>query len=143
MQSHGDMNTITSIYAALTATALVVACASHESEPVVNTAADQPMVTSQNHADHAVVDRLAGARCDQEQRCNNIGDGQKFASREVCIEKMRGNIGNDLNAYNCPRGLDSEAIDRCNMAISSEECGHPFDTITRMDKCRTGAICLK
>jgi hypothetical protein len=137
------MNVNNSIYAALTATALVIACGTQESEPVTNTAADQTTVTSQNRADSSVVDRLAGARCDQEQRCNNVGDGQKFTTREVCMEQMRGSIGNDLNAYNCPRGLDRAGLDRCTMAISSEECGHPFDTLMRRDKCRDAAICLK
>jgi hypothetical protein len=28
-------------------------------------------------------------------------------------------------------------------AIKSEECSHPFDTLTRYDKCRTGSLCMK
>jgi len=98
--------------------------------------------TWQHNADSAVVDRLVTARCDQEQSCNNIGAGAKFASREVCSDKLRGNIGNDLNGFNCQRGLDSQAVDRCMMAIKSEECSHPFDTLTRFDKCRTASICM-
>ena len=41
------------------------------------------------------------------------------------------------------RGLDSDAVDRCMAAIKSEECSHPFDTLTRHDKCRTNAMCMK
>ena len=91
----------------------------------------------------AVVDRLAEARCDQEQGCNNIGPGAKFTSRSVCMEQIHGSIANDLNAYNCPRGLNRDGVDRCMAAIKSEECSHPFDTLTRYDKCRTGALCMK
>jgi hypothetical protein len=96
-----------------------------------------------NSTDMAVVDRLAAARCDQEATCKNIGPGAKYDSRKVCVDALRGSIGNDLNGYNCPRGLDRDAIDRCMAAIQSEECSHPFDTLTRFDKCRTGAVCMK
>ncbi len=138
------MNTIQTIYGSLAATLVVVACgSSDQSAPVANTPVSETVVTSQNTADKTVVQRLATARCDQEQTCNNIGAGQKFASREVCMDSLRGNIGNDLNGYKCPSGLDSAAVDRCLSAIQSEECSHPFDTLTRFDKCRTSAICMK
>ena len=101
------------------------------------------MTEPQRGADSAIVDRLTEARCDQEQGCNNIGPGAKYTSRTVCKEQIHGSIANDLNAYNCPRGLDSAGVDRCMAAIKSEECSHPFDTLTRYDKCRNGALCMK
>jgi len=124
-------------------TGLLIACGASQQTPISNTAADQPTVTSQNIAQKAVVEKLVSARCDQEQRCNNIGPREKFASRAICMDKLRGDIGNDLNAYNCPRGLDSDAVDHCMMAIKGEECSTPFDTLARYDKCRTGALCMK
>ena len=123
---------------------LAVACAAESPQaPVPNTPVGEATVTSQNRADQSVVNKLATARCDQEQGCNNVGPGAKFASRDVCLDQLRGSIGNDLNAYNCPRGLDSDATDRCLTAIKTEECSHPFDTLQRFDKCRSGAICIK
>lgn len=109
-------------------------------------AAPDTRVTStgaQVGADKAIVDQLASARCDQEQSCKNIGPGAKFASRDVCTDQLRGAIGNDLNTYQCPGGLDHAALDRCMSAIKTEECNHPFDTIKRFDKCSTGSLCLK
>jgi hypothetical protein len=80
--------------------------------------------------DASVVARLSNARCDREAACDNIGDGKKYASQQVCLDKMRGGIANDINSYQCPRG--------------NEECGaHPIEAITRMDKCRSGAMCMK
>lgn len=138
------MNILKDISLLLITTGLVFACAGeNEATPAAKTPVGETTVTSQNAADKTVVDKLATARCDQEQGCNNIGPGAKFASRDVCLNQIRGSIGNDLNAYNCPRGLDSDAVDRCMMAIKSEECSHPFDTLTRFDKCRVGAICMK
>jgi len=129
----------------LAATGLLLACGGTNQGPAVTGTPDvQTGVTSaQKGADTAVVDRLTAARCDQEQRCNNVGPGAKFASRTTCMDQIRGSIGNNLNAYDCPRGLDGDGVDRCMAAIKSEECDHPFDTLTRYDKCRTGAMCMK
>jgi hypothetical protein len=104
----------------------------------------QATLTSASNIDRFVVDRMAGARCDQEQRCNNVGNGQKYASRQVCMDQQRGTLANDLNAYECPHGIDENALNRCMAAISTEQCGNPFDTVVRRyDKCRNGALCIK
>jgi hypothetical protein len=121
----------------------MLACGGANQGPAVTGTPESPGVTApQKSADMAIVDGLAEARCDQEQGCNNVGPGAKFASRGVCTEQIHGRIANDLNAYNCPRGLNRDGVDRCMAAIKSEECSHPFDTLTRYDKCRTGALCM-
>ncbi len=145
MHSLATMNILKLISGlSFTATGLLFACGGANQGPAVTgTPESQAGVTSsQKHADTSVVDGLASARCDQEQGCKNVGPGTKFVSRGVCMDQMRGSIGNDLNAYNCPRGLDRDAVVRCTAAIQSEECSHPFDTLTRFDKCRTGALCM-
>jgi hypothetical protein len=111
--------------------------------------ASQPMGATNAQAvgpavDPAVVDRLANARCDREQTCDNVGDGRKYASRRVCMEQQRGSIGNDLNSFQCSRGIDGAAVQQCLSAIGGEECGaHPVEAISRMDRCRNGAMCMK
>ena len=91
-----------------------------------------------------VVERLATARCSREQTCDNIGGGRKYASHRVCMEQLRGGIENDLNPYQCPGGIDELAVQACLSAVSAEECGaHPIEAITRMEKCRNGALCRK
>jgi hypothetical protein len=127
----------------ITITGLLVACGGATQGPAVTDTPERTGVAEpQSGADMAVVDKLAEARCDQEQGCKNIGPGAKFASRTTCMEQIHGGIANVLNTYNCPRGLDSGAVDRCMAAIKSEECNHPFDTLTRYDKCRTSAMCM-
>ncbi len=140
-----DMNIIRIGWAfPLTITGLLLACGGNTGGPAVSGTSLSPGVTApQGEADDAVVDRLTSARCDQEQGCTNIGPGRKFASRSVCMEKIHGGIANDLNGYNCPRGLDSLGVDRCVAAIRSEECNDPLETLTRDDKCRTGALCMR
>jgi Family of unknown function (DUF6184) len=127
-----------------TITGLLVACGGATEGPAVpGTPLPAGVTAPQGEADATVVDRLASARCDQEQSCNNIGPGAKYGSRGVCMEQIHGSLANDLNEYKCPRGLDSIGVDRCMAAIRSEECSHPFDTLTRYDKCRSGALCLR
>jgi Family of unknown function (DUF6184) len=94
--------------------------------------------------DASVVERLTHARCDREQFCGNVADGKKYATRDVCKDSFRSSIGNDLNSYQCPGGLNGSAVDQCLSAISSEECGaHPIEAITRVDRCRKGAMCMQ
>jgi len=42
----------------------------------------------------------------------------------VCMNLMRGEIGNDLNTDNGPRGIDSPQVERCSAAIRNEQCDH-------------------
>jgi hypothetical protein len=142
MQEPARMKTIIRAACGLSLVAggFLVACGGSNREPV---AASGTGVTNAQNADSAIVGKLAAARCDREQSCNNVGAGAKFVSRDVCMDDMRGSLANDLNTYNCPRGIDEGQLDRCMTAIRNEECGHPLDTITRMDKCRTGTLCLK
>ncbi len=123
----------------LVGTGPLVACGGANQEPAVAGTG----VANAQKVDSTVVSRVSAARCDREQTCNNVGAGQKYATRDVCMDQMRGSLANDLNAYECPRGIDEYQLERCMTAIRSEECGHPLDTISRMAKCRTGALCMK
>jgi hypothetical protein len=123
---------------------VTVACAGNAAGPAVSgTQPPSSAMSTQGSADATVVDRLTAARCDQEQSCNNIGPDAKFSTRSVCTDRVGSGFANDLNAYKCPRGLDSAGVDRCVAAIQGEECSHPIDTLTRDDKCRSGALCLR
>ena len=78
-----------------------------------------------------------------EEWCSNVGSGQAFASRQVCLDTMRGGFGNDINEYKCPQGVDGVRLERCALAIQREQCDEPLDTITRMDKCRSASLCVQ
>ncbi len=135
------MNALATISALMTSSVLACAGAS-DGAPLADVPSSPLASTWHPNADRAVVDRLVTARCDQEQSCNNIGRGAKFASREACDDQVRGNIGDDLNGFNCERGLDVSAVDRCMMVIKGEACSQPTSTRSRFDKCRTSSICM-
>jgi hypothetical protein len=136
------LSTITVGLSLTTMGALFACGASNQGSPVAGSST-QTELTSAQSVDTTVVDRLSDARCDQEQSCKNIGPGAKYASRSVCTEQIRGSIANYLNGFECPRGINSDALDRCIEAIKSEECSHPFETMARQNKCRTSGLCMK
>ncbi|MGH7298596.1 MAG: DUF6184 family natural product biosynthesis lipoprotein, partial [Polyangiaceae bacterium] len=83
------------------------------------------------------------ARCAREQGCSHVGAGTTYATTSVCMDKMRADLANELNSYNCPKGLDSDQVSHCLLAIENEQCDHPLDTIQRIDKCDTSVLCAK
>ena len=122
---------------------LLLACGGSEGPPVAGTPVNEASApAAQKKVDEAVVDQVTNARCDHEETCKGIGDGQKYATRKVCTEQLRSDMSNDLNAYKCPRGIDSDALEHCMAAIKAEECGHPFDSLSRHQKCMTSNLCL-
>jgi hypothetical protein len=145
MSTHSKLGVVS-----LVTTVALAACAHAErSDPAVpGTVAYHEVTvgvanTQASDNDQWVVEQLAAARCDREQRCGNVGDARSYASRNVCLDTMRGSIGNALNAYNCPLGIDRANLERCRVAIHEEHCGDAVATVSRAQTCRTAALCLK
>lgn len=89
------------------------------------------------------VGRLVDARCAREMSCNSVGPDKKYASRDVCTQKMKGDMQMDLNASECPNGIGQEDLDRCVTAIRNESCNNPIEKIERLSACRTSELCMK
>ncbi len=151
MHGGARMETTSTVFATSFAFGLLVACGGQSSQnppsaatSAVPGSAIPPGVTAaQNAFDQKAVERIADARCDHEQKCNNVGKGQTYASREECKQKLVSDTSNDLNATSCPKGLDQDALNRCVNAINNEGCSVSLDTLSRMADCRSGAICMK
>jgi hypothetical protein len=112
-------------------------------EPVVGTAPSYGATNKQSAATDKVVDELTEARCAHEQRCNNIGNGRKYATYEVCNDQVRGGAANDLNAYNCPRGIDQAGLNRCLASLEGGDCNLSFNRVSQIVDCRAGNMCMK
>jgi hypothetical protein len=89
------------------------------------------------------VARIVAARCARETSCNNVGPDKHFVNHDVCARELSSRIGDDLKPSDCPRGIDSAAVDKCMDAIRTESCNNPIDTISRLATCRTSDMCLK
>jgi Family of unknown function (DUF6184) len=150
---HGGarMQTTSTVFATSFAFGFLVACGGQSSQnppsaapnAVPGSAIPSGVTAAQNAVDQKSVERIADARCDHEQKCNGIGQGQTYASREDCKQKLVSDTSNDLNATSCPHGLDQDALNRCVNAISNEQCSVSLDTLSRMADCRSGVICMK
>lgn len=90
---------------------------------------------------HFAVRSIAKARCDREERCSNIGADKSYASVDACETKIRAEWADDLNKYECPKGVDQTELDQCLNDIRAEDCNSPFDTLARVAECTSNQIC--
>jgi Family of unknown function (DUF6184) len=142
------MKTTSTVMSASWVAVLLFACGgqnaqSNPNAAVPGTEPPSGVTAAQNTADQQTIERLADVRCAHEQKCNNVGKGQKYASLDVCKQQLASDTSNDLNATSCPRGLDQDALNRCMSAVDKEPCSVSLDTLTRLVDCRTGALCMK
>jgi hypothetical protein len=91
--------------------------------------------------DSHAIDELAAARCDREQTCNNVGNGRSYATRDVCVGKLRADGQNDFTNASCPNGISRLALDKCLADIRGERCDHPLDTLSRLNSCARASLC--
>lgn len=90
----------------------------------------------------SAIDRIVAARCAREVACNNVGADKRFTSRDVCSQKVKGDMRDDLSAKDCPRGIDQKELNECLEEIKNENCNNPIDMIGRLAACRTSDLCL-
>jgi hypothetical protein len=89
------------------------------------------------------IERIVAARCAREAACNNVGADKRFTSRDLCTQKIKADMRDDLNAKDCPRGIDQKELNECLVEIKNEDCNNPIDMIGRLAACRTSDLCLK
>jgi hypothetical protein len=102
-----------------------------------------PVSTDRVHTPAASArDSIAEARCAREQRCENVGGDQKYSSMQDCMATVRADWAEDLNARECPGGVNQTELTECLNAVRNEDCGNPFDSLSRVAECTTGQICV-
>ncbi|HVH44234.1 MAG TPA: DUF6184 family natural product biosynthesis lipoprotein, partial [Labilithrix sp.] len=94
-------------------------------------------------ANNAAIDRIVASRCQREATCKNVGPDKKHVSQQACLQKLRTDMKDDLNANECPRGIDQKELNECLESIQKEDCNNPIDAIGRLAACRTSDLCLK
>lgn len=87
------------------------------------------------------VNKIAEARCDRELKCANIGADKRYADRASCTADVKKSVGDDLNAEDCPAGVDMKELDECLVEAKNEDCNNPFDKVGRLAACRTSDLC--
>lgn len=121
----------------------------HEGRVTVDTNRDKSGTTTVTGANvgtvnnEGAIDRIVAARCAREAACNNVGADKHFATRDACSVKLKADMRDDLNAKDCPRGIDAKELNECLVEIKNEDCNNPIDMIGRLAACRTSDLCLK
>lgn len=87
------------------------------------------------------VDAIAHARCTREQRCDNVGKGRAYATAADCEASVRVDWADDLNSFDCPRGVNEAALAECLREIRDTSCGGLADAWGRWAKCAASEMC--
>lgn len=110
-------------------------------EPSPPAVAGRDPVTNHPSAPASARGSIAEARCAREQHCDNVGDNKKFSSEQDCLSRIRADWKDDLNARECPSGVNQHELNECLTAVRGEDCSNPFDTLSRVAACTKGKLC--
>jgi len=123
----------------------LAACSKSSDRPVSSANRSGPYLEASNptpaNATRSAAESIALSRCQREQTCNNVGPDKKYSSASDCLTRIRNDWKDDLNARECPGGVNQAQLDECLAKVRNEECGSPFDTLARVTECTAGQIC--
>src|SRR5688572_26560088 len=89
----------------------------------------------------SATESIAESRCARETRCENIGADKTYSSMDDCIIRVRAEWKDDLDARECPSGVNEMQLNECLNEVREEDCSSPFDTLERVAACTAGQIC--
>jgi len=138
----GQMNIAARLILGLSFGASAAACNHNESDAKSPAAkADADVVPGPRKATASARESIAESRCEREQRCNNVGEAKKFSSTDDCLARIRADWKDDLNARECPGGVNQAELSECLNEIRNENCESPLDTLERVAACTSNQIC--
>ena len=138
------MNIINKLFVPATIALMVAACHKDDAPAAASPSsnAETSVSTSKPRAQTAsATESIAESRCAREERCDNIGENKKFSSNDDCLARVRADWKDDLNARECPGGVNQPELRECLTEIKNEDCSSPFDTLSRVAACTSGQIC--
>lgn len=143
------MNTLKTFGVCVLTTLVGALACSHDHEPRTahNDMHDEHMPLPSNmepaSRTRSATEQIAEARCQRESQCGNIGDNKSFSSNQDCLARIRADWKEDLNARECPGGINQHELDECLAQVRAEACANPFDTLARITECTSRQICIE
>ena len=119
----------------LVASAAIFGCSKDRPEPATTTTTG-----AVSHDD--AMSRLAGARCDRAEACNQLGEGKKYADRNACMNEAGQNARSTLRADQCAR-IDQSKLSSCLNDIKAQGCDSPLDALDTITSCTRANICTE
>jgi hypothetical protein len=89
----------------------------------------------------AAVNSMSEARCEYEQRCGNVGQDRTYSDKDHCLTRFKGDFQKELNAWECPGGINRDELTECLTEIRNNDCNSPFDSLERVIACRSSDLC--
>jgi hypothetical protein len=104
----------------LAATVAVVAGACSQSRPSVPPPAEvQPRISAAD-----AVNQIAAAKCDREQRCNQMASKPTSADTNECRLAVKHDIDKDFgDRAACRNGVSKTDLDQCVAKLDAQDCG--------------------
>ncbi len=142
------MNKFTNVTMLVLGAGLALACnrsTGRQPETASRTSSTDPTPSGMTPASgtRPASEQIARARCEREQDCGNIGPDKTYSSSQDCLARIQSDWKDDLNARECPGGINQHQLDECMAQVRAESCGNPFDTLARITECTQGQICIE
>ncbi|HSO32029.1 MAG TPA: DUF6184 family natural product biosynthesis lipoprotein [Labilithrix sp.] len=118
--------------------ALMLACGNPPKEPNPGVETTSAGVV----ANKDVVPRIAQARCERAQRCNQFGVDKTYKDEAGCKSEVAHDLEADFTAKECPHGVRTERLNTCVLKTREEACGNVADKIIRVAACRKSELCI-
>jgi Family of unknown function (DUF6184) len=111
---------------------------------------DRPMPASETSGGmtpasrtQSAAEQIARSRCERERECGNIGNDKTFSSSQDCLARIQNDWKDELNARECPGGINQQELNECLQQVRAEACANPFDTLARITECTSRQICIE
>jgi hypothetical protein len=99
--------------------------------------------TAATMANVGAVQRISHAVCEREDQCQNVGPQQRWTSYSLCIAEVNSRWTKELNAHQCPGGVDEEALRRCLVELHDQDCWSTLGLPGNVKECAPAEICLE
>jgi Family of unknown function (DUF6184) len=86
---------------------------------------------------------IIDGRCEAEMRCGNIGVSRKYETLAACQTSVGDSVRNHFETDECRANFDRQILEKCLTALRDDECNARSDPLTRIESCRTTAICTR
>lgn len=120
----------------------ISACSRDAQQPQMMPAAQVSPAYSAKDA----AEMIAAARCDREQRCNNIGPNLEYQNRQHCMNVFRNDATETMaDDEDCRRGVKPEDLNECMSQLRGRSCGAlgaAFDSVSSTVSCRSAELCM-
>lgn len=137
------MNTFTKTFACVLAVGLSWACNKTPDRQPESGASAMSDGMSPAARTRSAAEQIAEARCERERQCGNVGADKTYTSSQDCLSRIQSDWKDDLNARQCPGGINQNQLSECLHQVRAEACENPFDTLARVTECTQGQICIE